>query len=100
MNSTPFKKRTNPLDSTTAKPQAQPQPQQEVKSVETVAPAPVQTRKSAQKQIIVVEERIKYTATMDKAIRRRLKLAAAKRDVQISEFIEEAVLEKLEREGD
>ena len=100
MNSTPFKKRTNPLDSTTPKQQAQPQPQPEQRVVENVAPVPVQTRKTTQKQVVVVEERIKYTATMDKSIRRRLKLAAAKRDVQISEFIEEAVLEKLEREGD
>lgn len=100
MNSTPFKKRSNPLDSTTPK-QTQPtQPRVEERVVEKVAPTPVQTRKTTQKRVIVEEERIKYTATMDKSIRRRLKLAAAKRDVQISEFIEDAVLEKLEREGD
>ena len=100
MNSTPFKKRNNPLDSTATKTVAQPQTQTEPKVEERVVSAPVQTRKSAAKQVVIVEERIKYTAPMDKGLRRRLKLAAAKRDVQISEFIEDAVLEKLEREGD
>lgn len=104
MNSTPFKKRNNPLDTGTQKQQTPIQPQPEVSVVENPAPAVVQpaapTRKTSTKTVVIVEERVKYTATMEKGTRRRLKLAAAKRDIQISEFIEAAVLEKLEREGD
>lgn len=92
MNSNPFKKRNNPMDVSTPAQQPTPQPQPVAK------PAPVQ-RKVA--PVVVNEDvRVKYTATMDKNTRRRLKFAAAKRDIQISQFIEEAVLEKMEREGD
>ena len=49
----------------------------------------------------VVDEpkKVKYTAVMDNDLRIRIKIAAAKKNLQISEFIEEAVAEKLEREG-
>mgnify|MGYP001170066105 CR=1 FL=1 len=48
---------------------------------------------------VVVEGREKYTATMEKELRRRVKIASAMKGVQVSTFIEEACLEKLEREG-
>lgn len=43
--------------------------------------------------------REKYTATMEKTLRKRVKIAAAMAGIQVSTFIEEACLEKLEREG-
>lgn len=67
-NSTPFKKRENPLAGLSRK-----------------TPAP--------------SNRDKYTATMDKELRKRVKVAAAMKDIQLSTFIEEACKEKLEREG-
>lgn len=47
----------------------------------------------------VVTEREKYTATMDRDLRKRVKIAAATKEIQVSTFIEEACMEKLEREG-
>lgn len=44
-------------------------------------------------------DREKYTATMERELRKRLKVAAAMKEMQVSTFIEEACLEKLEREG-
>ena len=66
-NSTPFKKRENPL--------------------------------AKLNRVTSVTDREKYTATMDKDLRKRLKVAAAMRGLQVSTYIEEALLEKLEREG-
>jgi hypothetical protein len=43
-------------------------------------------------------DREKYTATMDRNLRRRIKIASAMKDMQLSTFIEEACREKLERE--
>ena len=71
----PFKKRSNPLDSHVS-PMSSP-----IKSV-------------------AANDRVKYTATMDKELRKRLKYAAAKRDIQISQYIEEAVMARLERDGE
>jgi len=67
-NSTPFKKRQNPLSGLTRK-------------------TPTSSNRD------------KYTATMDKELRKRVKVAAAMKDIQLSTFIEEACKEKLEREG-
>ncbi len=72
----PFKKRTNPLDS-------------------RVSPI-----SSPIKSVAAANDRVKYTATMDKELRKRLKYAAAKRDIQISQYIEEAVMARLERDGE
>ena len=77
-NGMPFKKRTNPLES--------PQVQQ---PVQNPAPAPKVNDAS----------RLKYTATMDKALHRRLKVAAAMTGIQISTYIEEAVAARLDKEG-
>ena len=64
---------------------------------------PVEKKKEAPiiKKTPVIEEnkKVKYTAVMDSDLRIRIKIAAAKKNLQISEFIEEAVAEKLEREG-
>lgn len=44
-------------------------------------------------------KRDKYTATMDRDLRKRVKIASVERGVVFSQFIEEALIEKLEREG-
>ena len=77
-NGMPFKKRTNPLETPT---QAQP------------APKPVIASQAND------GTRLKYTATMDRDLHRRLKVASALTGVQISTYIEEAVKAKLDREG-
>ncbi len=43
--------------------------------------------------------REKYTATMDRALRKKVKIAAVEKGIVFSQYIEEAVIEKLEREG-
>ena len=80
-----FKKRESPLTLNT----------EEQTQVEKKKEAPII------KSSPVVEEskKVKYTAVMDADLRVRIKIAAAKKNLQISEFIEEAVSEKLEREG-
>lgn len=66
----PFKKRENPL----------------------AQASPRQTRSA-------ISAREKYTATMEKDLRKRVKLASVEKGVDFSQFIEEALIEKLEREG-
>lgn len=43
--------------------------------------------------------RDKYTATMDKNLRKKVKIAAVEKGIDFSQYIEEALTEKLEREG-
>ena len=43
--------------------------------------------------------REKYTATMDKELRKRVKIASVEKGIDFSQFIEEALIEKMEREG-
>lgn len=69
---TPFKKRGNPLTIENSKP---------------AVAAPTN------------DDRVKYTATMEKDLRIQVKIASAKLNLSFSEFIEEALREKLEREG-
>ena len=66
----PFKKRENPLSAESTR----------------------QTR-------TVVSVREKYTATMEKGLRKRVKIASIEKGIDFSQFIEEALTEKLEREG-
>ena len=59
-------------------------------------------KQPAKKSVIREEDdpnREKYTATMEKALRKRVKIAAIEMGLQVSSFIEEACKEKLEREG-
>jgi hypothetical protein len=69
-NNFPFKKRENPMD------------MRATTADEEAAPV-----------------RVKYTATMERELRKRVKIAAIKKGVVFSQFIEEAVIEKLNREG-
>ena len=72
----------------------------------TPKPAPKQAPKSSRtntRNVYVyddTEERMKYTATMSKELRRRIKVVCAQRDIMFSQFIEQACIEKLNREGD
>lgn len=95
----PFAKRGDPLsldNKETRVVEEKPKFVEEEKKVAQPAPKPV-------KKVVVVEEddanREKYTATMDKMLRRRIKIAAINSGMQVSSFIEQACLEKLEREG-
>ena len=112
---TPFKKRANPLAQSVTPTVAQtpvestpvsaPQPtfvEQPQQQPQPVYTAPVQPTYRAQKQVIAQVadlSREKYTATMDKDIRRRVKIACANKGVQFSQYIEEAVIEKMRKEG-
>lgn len=84
-NPLPFKKRANPLSEAEA----------------VVSQPPVQEIKKevVQKKVVDETNREKYTATMEKNLRKRVKIASATLGIQVSTFIEEACLEKLEREG-
>lgn len=44
-------------------------------------------------------QREKYTATMERDLRKRVKLASIELGIDFSQIIEEALMEKLEREG-
>ncbi|HHZ17691.1 MAG TPA: hypothetical protein GX390_00210 [Acholeplasmataceae bacterium] len=69
-NNFPFKKRENPMD--------------------------VRATTAEEEDVPV---RVKYTATMERELRKRVKIAAIKRGIVFSQYIEEAVIEKLDREG-
>ena len=93
---TPFKKRTDPFkNDTVAAKEPEVIVEEPVKEVKVV-----QTPRIKAKPVEVSDEsREKYTATMDKTLRKRIKLAAIEDGVQVSTFIEMACLEKLNREG-
>lgn len=101
---TPFKKRVNPLAVEDEKP-VQPEPKPKPVVEQKVEPAPVrpeprvevhQEPKKAVRHDAVKE---KYTAVMDRDLRKRVKVASINLGVDYSTFIEEAVMEKLSREG-
>ena len=59
-------------------------------------------QKPAQKVAVTKAKEVirdKYTATMERSLRIDVKIASAKKGLQFSQYIEEAVREKLEREG-
>ena len=70
------------------------------KPVAKSTPKPV--RSGSRNQVVYVEseDRLKYTATMDRELRRRIKIVCATREIMFSQFIEQACIEKLNREGD
>ena len=81
-NETPFKKRANPFA--------------DIVNTASVVEEPKPVIKT--KKVVEEANREKYTATMEKNLRKRVKVAAAMAGIQVSTFIEEACLEKLERE--
>lgn len=100
MNGLPFRKRNDPFATKTT-PVAEEQTKVATPSPveEYVAPVPQKKVAKPVAQSTADEDREKYTATMEKSLRRRIKIAAAERGIQVSSFIEQACLEKLGREG-
>ncbi len=92
----PFKKRSNPIDDSIAANVVQQEPQQAAQPIVKTVNKPV-----SQKSQKDVEDgnREKYTATMEKNLRKRIKIASAMSGIQVSTFIEQACIDKLEREG-
>ena len=85
-NATPFKKRNNPFAEVSSNPVV----------VEEEKPV-IQVQQT--KKPVEGNGREKYTATMEKSLRKRVKIASAMAEIDISTFIELACKEKLEREG-
>ncbi len=84
---TPFKKRESPI---TIEP---------IEKKENTNP--FESRRTVQQPVKVTSEsdRVKYTATMDKTLRKAVKIAAVNKNLQFSQYIEEALREKLQRDG-
>ena len=77
----------------------EPTPVVEVKKPQ---PAPKQSQRVVQRQVyepVVDNNRVKYTSTMDKNLRREIKIICAQRGLLFASFIEDACREKLRREG-
>ena len=70
------------------------------KPVAKSTPKPVRSGSSNQVVYVESEDRLKYTVTMDRELRRRIKIVCATREIMFSQFIEQACIEKLNREGD
>lgn len=128
MNNQPIKRRNpfaKPLEQETQKQKVEVVQEEEVEEIESeqeddneeiiisepvvkhVAPKVVQKQTQKQKQsnknYYMPEENVdreKYTATMDVALRRKIKIVCATRGIMFSEFIEMACKEKLSREGE
>lgn len=128
MNNQPIKRRNpfaKPLEQETQKQKVEIEQEEEVEEIESeqeddneeiiisepvvkhVAPKVVQKQTTKQKQssknYYMPEENVdreKYTATMDVALRRKIKIVCATRGIMFSEFIEMACKEKLNREGE
>ena len=106
----PIQKRNNPFDK-----KIKPEPEKPVEEVveneneeeidEIYVEQPVQPVKKVvqqPKKVAVEQEfdndRVKYTSTMDKKLRRQIKIVCAERGLLFAAFIEEACREKLRRE--
>ena len=69
------------------------------KGLDSLITDKVGTKPGEKKTVVEDANREKYTATMEKTLRRRVKVACAQEGLLFSAFIEQACLEKLEREG-
>ena len=101
---TPFKKRVNPLaveEEKVVEPEIKQEPVVETKPAPTpVRPETrVEVRQEPKKVVRQEAVKEKYTAVMDRDLRKRVKVASINLGVDYSTFIEEAVMEKLSREG-
>lgn len=104
----PLQKRTNPFATQISQPQQKKEvimPIEEEEEYyepvkEVVKPKP-QPKPQPKPKYDVVEEadRVKYTSTMDRRLRREIKIICAQRGLLFASFIEEACREKLRREG-
>ena len=92
-NTTPFKKRSDPFAGSMPSAEHVERVVEQPEKKETKLPTRTQTK------VADDANREKYTATMEKSLRKRVKVASAMEGIQVSTFIEQACLEKLEREG-
>lgn len=97
----PFQKRVMPDEVPTPKVEVVEEEIKEEKPKEEPQKKEVQRKVETPKKVEIQkkETREKYTAMMDKELRVRLKIASVRRGIDVSKYIEEAVLEKLERDG-
>ncbi len=118
--SNPFAKRPNPFEEVVETPQEQPvvveepvveafeEEEPEIYVPQTPTPAPKQqtrTQQTVQSNRYtgysapkVDNNRVKYTSTMDKDLRREIKFACVTKGIMFAQFVEEACMEKLRRE--
>lgn len=61
--------------------------------------APTKKVKKVVEEPVESEDRVKYTSTMDRKLRRSIKIICAERGLMFASFVEEACREKLRREG-
>ena len=69
---------------------------------EIVVPQPKPVQRNTKKVVVeqdLEKDRVKYTSTMDKNLRRDIKIICAQRGLLFASFIEDACREKLRREG-
>ena len=64
-----------------------------------VVKTPVKKTKPVVKEVVESDDRVKYTSTMDRKLRRSIKIICAERGLMFATFVEEACREKLRREG-
>lgn len=91
----PFKKRSDPFDDSLNADIGQRQENSTVDDARRQVKRTTHSSRAAKD----FSGREKYTATMSKDLRKRVKLASIKDGVLVSAFIEEACKDKLEREG-
>ena len=101
----PLQKRSNPF-ATRVKPEEQENVQNNVQEGveddEYQEIIQVQPKKPAKKQVVEVQvdnNRDKYTSTMDRNVRRAIKILCAQRGILFASFVEDACREKLRKEG-
>lgn len=101
----PLQKRTNPFATQSTQ---KPVKQEPIESVfdDFVEEEPKEIKKpvqrTSQKTVVELEndkDRVKYTSTMDRKLRRSIKIVCAERGLLFASFVEEACKEKLRREG-
>ena len=104
----PLQKRSNPFSSTVTPKPARMQPVvEEIEEIEEfeeeeVVVKPKSTPKPVKKivqEVDLEKDRVKYTSTMDRKLRRAIKIICAERGLLFASFVEEACREKLRREG-
>ena len=104
----PLQKRNNPFSTpATAKPRVAEPIIEEIEEIEQFEeeiavsqpkPAPRTVKKVVVEQDLE-KDRVKYTSTMDRKLRRAIKIICAERGLLFASFVEEACREKLRREG-
>jgi len=108
----PTQKRRNPFDvileerinetETHQRPEpsyVQPQTSRATKQQSYQPPKPVYQQQTRSRMAEETQTRDKYTSTMERSLRRQIKIACVNKGILFAQFIEEACREKLEREG-